>query len=220
MRSWLSLLLMAIAVGALAYWLLHAPEESREAEPYAVSTLKPGDVTRIELAGKARADTAAGEIVLEKRDAVWRFLAPFKARADAQPLERMLAILEARSNARYAASDLARYGLDTPLATLTANDQTIAYGSINPATREQYVLAGNHVLPVSAAYAAALPRSIEALLAKSLFAPDERQPVRFDLPGYTVALQDGPRGPSRRSRTKPAPTSATRGWMRGRTRAR
>lgn len=192
MRSWLSLLALAITVGALAYWLLlHNPEGSAEGESYAVSQLKPADVTRIRLAGKARGEAPSGEIVLEKRDGLWRFTAPFAGRAEAYPLERMLSILEARSSVRYAATDLARYGLDAPLATLTANDQTIAYGGINPTTREQYVLAGNHVLPVSVAYAAGLPRSIDALLAKALFAPDERQPVRFDLPGYTVALEDG-----------------------------
>ena len=191
MRSWLSLLAMAIAVGALAWWLLQKPDESADAASYAVSTLKPAEVTRVKLAGKARGDAPAGEIVLEKRDGVWRFDAPFKARGEAAPIERMLSILEARSNARYPAADLARYGLDAPLATLTANGEAIAYGGINAATREQYVLAGNHVFPVSVVYAAGLPRSVDALLAKALFAPDERQPVRFDLPGYTVALEDG-----------------------------
>jgi hypothetical protein len=190
-RSWLSLLVLAIAVGALAYWLVQEPDRRDEAESYAVSTLKPADVTHIKLAGKARDDAPAGEIVLDKRDGAWRFTAPFKARAESAPLERMLTVLEARSNARYPATDLARYGLDAPLATLTANDRTIAYGGINPATREQYVLADNHVLPVSVAHAAGLPRSVDALLAKTLFASDERQPVRFDLPGYTVALEDG-----------------------------
>ncbi len=191
MRSWLSLLAMAIAVGALAYWLLQKTEAGTEGTSYAVSSLTPADVTRVRLAGKARGDAPSGEIVLEKRDGIWRFIAPFTGRAEAAPLERMLSILEARSSARYPATDLARYGLDAPLATLTANDQTIAYGAINASTREQYVLAGPFVLPVSVAYAAGLPRSLDALLAKALFAPDERQPARFDLPGYTVALEDG-----------------------------
>ena len=190
MRSWLSLLALAIAVGALAWWLVDKPGET-EGESYAVSALKPAQVTRIRLAGKARGDAPPGEIVLEKRDGIWRFTAPFAARADSHPLERLLSILEARSSTRYPATDLARYGLDAPLATLTVNDQKIAYGGINPTTREQYVLAGGQVLPVSLAHAAGLPRSVDALLSKSLFAPDERSPARFDLPDYTVALEDG-----------------------------
>jgi hypothetical protein len=189
-RSWLSLLAQGVAVAALAYWLVGEPVQ-RAAETYAVSSLKPGDVTRVKLAGKARGETPPGEIVLEKRDGIWRFTAPFTGRAESLPIERLLSILEARATVRYPATDLARYGLDAPLATLTADDRTIAYGGINPTTREQYVLADGHVLPLPVAYAASLPRSIDALLAKALFAPDERQPVRFDLPGYTVALEDG-----------------------------
>lgn len=193
MRSWLTLLVLTLAVGGLAAWLFYTPRESEE-KTYAVSALKPADITRIRLGRKVSAPDAAAapdELSLEKRDGQWRITAPFQARAEEFPIERLLSVLQARSTVRYPASDLARYGLDTPLAVLTANDQAIAYGGINPTTQEQYVLAGNQVLVVPLNYAAALPRSIDALLAKALFAADEKQPVRFDLPEFTVALEEG-----------------------------
>jgi hypothetical protein len=193
MRSWLTLLALTLAVGGLAGWLFYTPHES-EQQIYAVSMLKPADITRIKLGPRVSARDAApapDETVLEKHDGQWRFTAPFKARAETFPIERLLSILEARSTVRYPASDLARYGLDKPLAVLTANDQAIAYGGINPTTQEQYVLAGNQVLVVPLNYAAALPRAIDTLLDKAVFAADEKQPVRFDLPEFTVALEEG-----------------------------
>jgi hypothetical protein len=92
---------------------------------------------------------------------------------------------------RYPATDLARFGLDTPFVVMAVDGQSIAYGAINKTTSEQYVLAGDHVYVVPLAYAASLPRNADALLSKSLFGPDERSPVRFDLPEFTVALEEG-----------------------------
>ena len=193
MRSWLSLLALLLVVAGLAAWLFMKPENDAT-RTYAVSSLRPADVTRLTLGRRVaapHAERAKDEIVMEKRDAEWRITAPFAGRAEASVVERLLSVLEAEARVRYPASDLARYGLDAPLAVLTANDQPIAYGSINPTTREQYVLAGGQVLVLPVTYAAALPRSIDGLLAKALFAADEKRPVRFDLPDFTVALEDG-----------------------------
>jgi hypothetical protein len=191
-RSWLVLLVLALVVGGLGAWLYYKPREGENAG-YAISTIKPGDVTRVRLTrriAQPQQPAAQEEIALEKRDGEWRMTSPTTARADAVQVDRLLSILEARASFRYPAADLARYGLDAPPIVLSANDVTIAYGAINPTTREQYVLAGNHVYPVPLAHAAALPRNIDALISKSLFAQGEK-PVRFDLPDFTVALEDG-----------------------------
>ena len=190
MRSWITLLVLALAVGGLGAWLHYKPRAD-EPVTYTLSTIKPAEVTRVKL---LRQSAAAGfpseEIVLEKRDGQWRMSAPYAARADAFQVERLLGILDARTSVRYPAADLARYGLDAPPAVLTANDQTIAYGAINATTREQYVLTRDHVYVVPATFAAAVPRNAQALLSKALFAPGETA-VRFDLPDFTVALEEG-----------------------------
>ena len=193
MRSWLTLLALTLAVGGLAAWLFHKPDEPAEAD-YALAAVKPAEVTRIRLSRPVLGADGARtleEIAIEKTGGGWRITAPFAARADEAPIERLLSVLEARARVRYAANDLARYGLATPPAVLTANDSTIAYGDINPTTREQYVLAGNQVYVVPLTYGAALPRSVDALLSKALFGPGENQVVRFDLPDFTVALEEG-----------------------------
>jgi hypothetical protein len=193
-RSWLSLLALAVVVAALGAWVYQRPKAG-ESLTYALSTMKPGQVARARLE-RTGAPRLPGEtppvtaIVLERRNGEWRMSEPYAARADAFQVERLLSILEARSTARYEADDPARFGLKAPMAVLKTDDQTFAYGAINPTTREQYVMTGGKVYVVPLNYAATLPRNVEALLTKQLFGAEE-VPVRFDLPGFTVAMQDG-----------------------------
>lgn len=190
MRSWLTLAALCAAVAALGAWVYFKPA-AIEVNTYAVSALNPKEVTRLRL---ERIDQTQGDlaatIALERQDTGWRITAPFAARADAGQIERLLAVLEARSVARYPAVDLARYGLDRPQGRLTANDQVFAYGAVNAMTREQYLLAGGTVFAVPIALASAFPREPEALLARTLFAPGEA-PVRIELPQFVMALEDG-----------------------------
>jgi hypothetical protein len=120
----------------------------------------------------------------------WVMTAPFTARGESIPIERMLSILDARSTVQYAATDLERYGLDKPQAVLTLEDQSFAFGAINNMTREQYVLTRNSVYLVPLAYITALPRTADALLALRLFGQDE-VPVRFEFPDFTAELRTG-----------------------------
>jgi hypothetical protein len=189
MRSWLWLLALTAAVAGLAYVLLQKDDESAD-QPAAVSSLKVAQVTRVKLARRTRSGSA-DELTLEKRDGQWRITAPFTARADVFAVERLLSIVEAKASSRLPATDLARFGLDSPPLMLTANEVAIAYGSINQTTREQYVMTGNQVYVLPLDYAAALPRSVDVMLDKALFAADEKNPVRFDLPDFTVALEEG-----------------------------
>ena len=50
--------------------------------------------------------------MLEKRGEEWFLTSPFAARAEPLQVERLLAIAEAKSPARLAATDLARFELD------------------------------------------------------------------------------------------------------------
>ncbi|HET7159489.1 MAG TPA: DUF4340 domain-containing protein [Burkholderiales bacterium] len=189
MRSWISLAGLLIVVAALAAWLYYKPKPESKTT-HALSTLKPAAVKRVQLERVSTATAPATSIALERVDDAWRVTAPWLARADTFQVERLLSILQAHSNVRYPATDVARFGLDRPIAMLTADDQTFAFGAFNNTTREQYVMTRNEVYLVAPAYGAALPRNADALLARQLFAPGE-MPVRFDLPGFTVALGNG-----------------------------
>ena len=187
MRSWIPLATLLAVVIALGAWVYHTPA-SDKVDTHALSALKPKDVKRVRLV--TTAVPSANTIVLEQKNGDWRLTAPFAARAENFQVERLLAILEARSTARYPARDLARYGLDTPVTTVTLEDQTFAYGAINKMTREQYVLTANEIYPVPLAYSTGLPRNVDALLARQVLARNEA-PSRFELPDFSVSLHDG-----------------------------
>lgn len=190
MRSWLTTIALLIVVIALGSWVYYRPAQV-EIEAPALSALKAGEVQRVRFERPGAKDaTAPGGFTMERHDGAWRMTAPIAARVDTFQAERLLAILDARATTRLPATDPARFGFDQPLAILTIQDQTFTYGAINTATREQYVMTHNAVYLVPLSYSAALPRNVNGMLAKQLFAPGET-PVRFDLPGFTVALQDG-----------------------------
>jgi hypothetical protein len=191
MRAWISIAALTVAVAALGFWVYSRPT-APSAHPHRISALEPAQVRQIRLERPAAAAKAAAPVavVLERKDDAWRMTEPLAARADAFQVGRLLAILDARSSSRYPATDLARYGLDTPQAVLTLNDQTIGYGAVNSMTREQYVLTRDAVYAIPLAQRMALPRDANALLARGLLAPNE-VPTRLELPAFTATLDDG-----------------------------
>lgn len=199
MRAWLHLAALAAVVAALGAWLYYRPAGPGADETYALSQIKAAEVQRMKLERLAsETSEASGEsggasaaaIELEKRDGVWRIVAPFAARADSFQAQRFLAIVEARSAARFPAANLDRYGLDPPQGRITLDDQGFAIGGVNTSTREQYVLTNGAVYAIPLAQRTAIPREADALIARALFAPDE-VPVRLELPDLTAALEDG-----------------------------
>lgn len=189
LRSWISLAALLVLVGGLGAWIYYKPAAPPRAS-HPLSALKAQDVKRIRLERPARAPSPAVTAVLERVEDGWRMTAPFPARVEVQQVDRLLALLDAQSVARYPASDLARYGLDQPLTTITLNDQSFRFGAVNETTREQYVLAGEHVYAIPLALRTSLPRDANALISRALFAPGE-EPVRFELPGFRAVLEDG-----------------------------
>jgi len=181
-RLWLNVALLA-AVAALALFAYFRP---RGGEPaYRLSTLKPAEVKtiRIETAG-------AAPIALERAGPDWRLTAPLAARADGFQVQSMLEILDATAQVRYPATGLARFDLNEPGTRLTLERQEFDFGTVNPMSREQYVLTQNGVYPVPVRYRMALPKDALQLASRQLFAADET-PVAFEFRDFRVAQQDG-----------------------------
>jgi len=185
LRTWLSLALLAVAVSALAAWLFHYRAPADGPPTHALSTLKAAEIKRI------RVEPAEGAAVeLERTADAWRIARPFEGRADAGRIERLLAILDARSAVRLPAEHLARYDLERPRVKVTMGAQTFAYGAANEAMREQYVLTNDAVYAIALSQRVAIPRNADMLISRALFAPGEI-PVRIDLPDFTAAIERG-----------------------------
>ena len=171
------LLAVVVALGAFAYF------KPRNDQPVShdLSTLRADQVKAI------RIERGGGpSVALEKKDDRWFITAPFAAQADPFQVQRLLAILDAKPSVRLTATALARYDLDHPRARLVIDGQTFDFGTVNPVTREQYVLTAGAVFPVDARYGAALAGDGVELIRKQLFASGE-VPVAFEGQSFSLA---------------------------------
>jgi hypothetical protein len=161
-RGWIVNVLLLAVVAALGWYVLYRPAD--EAPQHKLTTLAPSTVSRVVI------EPRAGEpIELAKRDDAWYLVRPFEARADRSQVERLLEITSATAKEKLAATDLARFDLDRPALAVTLGDQRFAFGTANPLTQEQYVLAGDGVYLLPAFYASLVPQRAERLLTHSLF---------------------------------------------------
>lgn len=179
---WLNIaLLLGVAViGAVVYF-----QEPDAPADHALSALTPAGVVSVRIERRG-----ADAVVLERKKDAWFLVQPFAARADEFMIQRMLAILRARTRHRYPASDLARFDLDQPRVRLTIDGQRFEFGLVNELSQEQYVLTGDAVFAIPARYGLALPARPEALADRRFFAPGE-SPVRIAPPGFTVTRTEG-----------------------------
>jgi hypothetical protein len=206
MRGWLTLVALFVVVAALGVWVYVAPSPHK-VDTIALSELKAAEVQRISFArgeqsADAKAEAQRMTVVLERTTGTWRITAPFAARAEPFQVDRLLAILDARASTRLPARELAQYGLDRPSGRLTLDGQAFSFGGVNQLTREQYVLTNDTVYAIPISQRTTLPGDVDALLARSLFGPGE-YPVRFELSGFTMALDAG------RWRLEPDPRETT-----------
>lgn len=183
-RAWLRNAFLALAVAGLALFAYLKPGTDSPVE-HALSTISP------EAARSIRVERLRAQpIALEKRGEEWFLISPLAARADPVQMQRLLAIAGAKSPARLAATDLARFELDRPAARLTIDSQAFEFGIVSDVSREQYVLTGETVYAVSPVYGAALPANAWALVSKSVLARNE-VPVRIQSSEFTVARDNG-----------------------------
>ncbi|MEO8039082.1 MAG: DUF4340 domain-containing protein [Betaproteobacteria bacterium] len=183
-RGLLVNIVLALLVAGIGAWLMLEPGEKVESQR-ALSTKTPSEVRQITIERKGLAP-----FVLQNHDGNWVQSAPFRARADASKVPRLLDLLRAQAKTTYPAADLARFDLDQPFARVKMDDQVFAFGTVNAVTNEQYVLSGDTVFLVSPVYGFALPTRADGLVSHMLLADDEI-PTGFAFPGATLVLSDG-----------------------------
>jgi hypothetical protein len=183
-RSLIVNVVLALIVLGLGLWMTLKPGD-KGPETFPVSTLKADAVDRIVIRRKG-----LPEFVLEKQKGVWRQTSPFPARAESSQVGRLTDLLAARSAQKLPATDLARFELDDPFATVTIGAETFVFGTVNTLTNEQYVQAGDHVYLVSPTFGYGLPTRADSLASHLLLATDE-VPARIEVPGAKLERKDG-----------------------------
>ncbi len=172
---------MLAVVAGLVTFLYMRPQVNNEAAPeHEVSTLKLADFTAIKVEFPTKAPTS-----FEKIDGLWRMTAPYKMRADQLSVQRILAIIAAKSADKFPVTDLAKYGLDNPQLKLkltnTAGVQEFAFGTFNPVTEAQYVVFKDAIYLLPGSYAEAASTQALELIDKNILTKDEtKQITGFD----------------------------------------
>ncbi|MDA8382168.1 MAG: DUF4340 domain-containing protein [Betaproteobacteria bacterium] len=176
---------LALLVGALAFAAYRHLHPAASAPPPPMLHLTAAQVTHIEIDRPGRP-----AIVLQYTPGGWRLTHPFAARADADNVGRVLDILAARPSQRLKSTHRARFGLNRPMLTLTLNQVTLRFGTLNPLTGEQYVGVGATIDLISPSYlAGALKRAVDFTAKNLLSATDV--PVGFDFPRWRAARRQG-----------------------------
>jgi hypothetical protein len=176
-------LIMTATIIVLIVFLYFRPQSS-ENEEYPVVNEPAGAVQELRIVKQQQ------EIVLKRQDNQWHLIKPAQIKADDEKVGKILEILQARSQQRFAKADLGRFGLERPHAQLTIGNAHFDFGGFAPTTHQQYVAAGDYVYLLAPRFALALPRNASDLINPRLFVAGEI-PVKFKLPHGEVALHDG-----------------------------
>jgi hypothetical protein len=180
-RWLLNLVLLALVAGLVAFLYIRPQANTGAASQHEVSALKLADFTAISVEYPTQAATT-----FEKVDGLWRITAPYKTRADQMSVQRILAIIAAKSTDKFSASDLAKYGLDKPQLKLkltnAAGVEEFAFGTVNPVSEEQYVAYKDAVYLLPGSYMeAATTQPIELIDKNPLTVSETKQIAGFDL---------------------------------------
>jgi Domain of unknown function (DUF4340) len=151
----LNLVMLAVVSGLVAFLYLRPKASSDAPSEHEVSQLKLADFTTVKVEFPAKTP-----ISFDKVDGLWRMTSPYKTRADQMSVQRILAIIAAKSNDKFPATDLAKFGLDKPLLKLkltgAKGTEEFSFGTFNSVTEDQYVAYKDaiYLLPVSYSEAA------------------------------------------------------------------
>ena len=176
----LNLVMLAVVAGLVAFLYLRPKASNDEPSLHEVSALKLADFTAIKAEFPAKVPTS-----FEKIDGLWRMTSPYKTRADQISVQRILAIIAAKSKEKFPATDLEKYGLDKPELRLklikATGDEEFSFGTFNSVTEEQYVGYKDAVYLLSGSYAeAATTQPIELIEKTPLTKNEAKQIAGFD----------------------------------------
>jgi hypothetical protein len=174
-KRWLlNLILLAVVAGLVTFLYVRPKTEASKATEYEVSTYKLAEFNAMAIEFPAKA-----AVTFEKIDGYWRLTAPYKTRADQLSVQRILAIIAAKSREKIVSDDMAKFGLVNPALKLKLfrepNDsEEFLFGTYNPLTDEQYILHKNTVYLVSNTYAEAASTQVIEMVDKAPLKPTEK----------------------------------------------
>jgi hypothetical protein len=174
----IALLLFVACLGGYVYY---SSQQQAPSQPARLAQLTAGQVTRIDIEHNQR------RIELRKDGERWRMLRPIEMNANAFRIDTLLNMLETTSHAAYPAStlDLQKYGLGDSSTSISFNDETIAFGIVNPINGYRYVLSGDTVHLIDDHFYPLVSSQTGTLVARELLDSDA-DIEKLVLPAHTL----------------------------------
>lgn len=176
----LNLVMLALVAGLVAFLYLRPQTNGDGPVQHEVTTLKLADFNAIKVEFPTQAATTYAKV-----DGLWRMTAPYKTRADQLSVQRILSIIAAKTQNKFAATDKEKFGLTNPqlrlkLSGVTGTEEFI-FGTFNTVTDEQYVAYKDSVYLLPGSYAeAATTQAIEMVDKNPLAQSEAKQIAGFD----------------------------------------
>jgi len=192
-RTTIVLVLLLLGLGAYVY-LVEYPQAEQDAKKKTLFEFKADDATDVALAYADR------EIDLKKSGDDWRITKPIDAPADATTVKNLVTAIaecEVKRTLKDAASDLAQYGLDKPLVTVTLKlgDRALPefrVGKNTPVGFSTYVqkMDDKAIVLTSSAFRSGMDKQVKDLRDKTIvtFADNEVQTVHISGDGKDLTL--------------------------------
>ncbi|PKO43517.1 MAG: hypothetical protein CVU29_10740 [Betaproteobacteria bacterium HGW-Betaproteobacteria-22] len=179
-KRWLlNLILLAIVASLVTFLYVRPKTDVKQNLEHEISTYKLSEFNVISVEFPAKA-----AVSYEKINGYWQITAPYKTRADQASVQRILAIVAAKSTEKIVADDLDKFGLNAPSLKLKLyrdkeNVEEFLFGTHSPLTDQQYVLHRNTVYLIDNIYAESASTQLIEMIDKSPLKPTEKV-VGFD----------------------------------------
>ncbi len=146
-----------------------------------VSTLGAADIETVEI------KTGDVRLALSRQGEGWRIDSPIGWPADRANVERLVAIVERKTEAPLSAEQIDPdvLGLDLPKALLRLNDTTVLFGATNNIGERRYVKIGAKVYLLPDVHLPFVAQGLPSVLDRRLLPPGI-EPVRLELPDLTL----------------------------------
>ncbi len=172
-KRWiLNLIMLAVVAGLVSFLYIRPKDNVEQKVAHEVSQLKLAGISTVKVEFPAKAP-----VLFEQVNGYWHMKAPYQQRADQRSVQQILSVIAARSENKFPATDLAKYGLDNPMIRLTitneSGDEHFLYGTYNTVTDEQYVGYKDHVYLLNAGYSEAASTQPIEMVDKNILSPDE-----------------------------------------------
>lgn len=174
-KRWiLNLILLAVVASLVTFLYTRPKNEVAQDNTHEVSSYKLSEFNAISVEFPAKAP-----VTFEKVDGYWHLTAPYKTRADQPSVQRILAIVAAKSREKIVTDDVEKFGLNAPSIKLKlfrdeSNFEEFLFGTHNPLSDAQYISHKGTVYLIPNTYAESASTQVIEMVDKTPLKPTEK----------------------------------------------